>query len=198
MLLEKNNLAHLKVTDIKNYLYCPRLVYFHYNFPVRKKITFKMQYGIDAEKEITKLESKRKLSKYGLTSGKRWFRYNIYSKILGLSGRIDMLLESDGEYYPVDFKCSSGIVYQSYIYQLGGYALLLEDVFQKEVRKGYIYFIQQNKIVDIEISLEIRNHILEYLNIIRSIINSGLMPGFTGSSKKCFDCEYRNYCGDIF
>ncbi len=35
----------LKVSDVKQYLYCPRIVYYTYVAPVPRRITFKMRYG---------------------------------------------------------------------------------------------------------------------------------------------------------
>ena len=74
------------------------------NIPVEKAATFKMEHGKIAEDRIDKLESRRKLKKYGLSEGKREFHMQLYSEHLGLSGKVDLLIKTASAYYPVDFK----------------------------------------------------------------------------------------------
>lgn len=35
----------LRVSDLKQFIYCPRIVYYNYVMPVEKKTTYKMEHG---------------------------------------------------------------------------------------------------------------------------------------------------------
>ena len=59
----------LRVNDIKQYAYCPRVVFYQYCMPVNKKTTWKMEQGKIAETRIDELEKRRKLREYRLAEG---------------------------------------------------------------------------------------------------------------------------------
>jgi len=80
----------IRVNDIKQYAYCPRVVFYQYCMPVEKKATWKMEQGKVAEAEIDKLEKRRKLREYRLADGERRFHVWLTSGRIGLSGKIDL------------------------------------------------------------------------------------------------------------
>ncbi len=63
----------LTVNDIKQYIYCKRIVFFHHVMPVEVKPTFKMELGQINEDELRSLEKRRKLSRYDLENGEKLF-----------------------------------------------------------------------------------------------------------------------------
>ena len=63
----------LKVSDIKQFLYCPRNVYFTYVCPVDKKTTHKMNHGKEEHLELERLEKRRTFRRYRLENGERKF-----------------------------------------------------------------------------------------------------------------------------
>jgi CRISPR-associated exonuclease Cas4 len=139
--------ADLKVSDLKQYYYCPRVVYYQYVMPVDRKTTYKMDKGKEVQDQIEILEARRKLKAYGLQNGKRKFNLWLKSEKHGLSGKIDMLIETDQNLFPVDFKFTRGRPRKNHLYQLGGYALILEDRFRRRVDNGFIYLITQKDAV---------------------------------------------------
>lgn len=80
------------VTDLKQFLYCPRIPYFTYVMPVDRKITFKMKVGQESHLHVSELEERRKLRLYGLEAGERHFRLYLRSERLRLCGILDMLV----------------------------------------------------------------------------------------------------------
>ncbi len=56
----------LRVADVKQYIYCPRVIYFTYVCPVDKKVTRKIQYGHEAHLELDRLEKRRTFKRYNL------------------------------------------------------------------------------------------------------------------------------------
>lgn len=187
----------LTVNDIKQYYYCPRVVYFNHIMPVDKKPTYKMEHGQVMEDEIIRLETRRKFKKYNLDEGERLFCLWMVSEKIGLSGKLDMLIMSSRGYFPVDFKYSTGPPQKNHRYQLGGYALLVEEKFGVEVNQGFVYLIPQKDITVFSLTEELKSDILSTLDEIRTMIKKEQMPQAARLRNKCLDCEFRNYCGDV-
>src|ERR1035437_6055161 len=61
----------LRVNDLKQYAYCPRIVFYQYAMPVQHKATFKMDHGKAIEPRLEQLEQRRTLREYGLAEGMR-------------------------------------------------------------------------------------------------------------------------------
>lgn len=196
--MRSESLIPLRVGDLKQYIYCPRVVYYHYIKPVGKKSTFKMDYGKLEEARIDKLETRRKLIKYGIGEGKRVFHLALNSERLALAGKLDLLIETPEECYPVDFKFTRGRPHKNHIYQLGGYALMVEDVYRKVVGHGFVYLSPSEDAVVFELNDALKNDIINKLSEMREMIRHEEMPVPTDNRGKCVDCEYRNYCRDVF
>lgn len=188
----------LTVNDIKQYYYCKRVVFFNYVMPVDRKSTYKMEHGQLMEEKIIQLENRRKLKKYNLDKGERLYYLRMTSEKIGLSGKLDMLILSSQGYFPVDFKYTNGFPGKNHHYQLGGYALLVEEKFGVNVNHGFIYLIPKNDVTVFSLTEKLKNDILNTLEEIRSMINKEQIPQTTPFRNKCQDCEFKNYCGDVF
>jgi CRISPR-associated exonuclease Cas4 len=165
--------------------------------PVNKKTTWKMEQGKIAEAQIDELEKRRKLREYRLAEGIRRFHVWIESKRLGLSGKLDLLIESPEGLFPVDFKLTTGRPHRNHVMQLCGYARLLEEVYQREITKGFVYLIPQNDAVIFDLTEDRKREVDQLIGDIRRMIEQERMPPPTPVRNRCADCEYRNYCGDI-
>lgn len=188
----------LRVSDLKQYHYCPRVVYYQYVLPVEKKTTYKMEKGKDIQGEIERLEARRKLGRYGLSAGKRQFNCWITSNKWRLSGKLDLLIETESDLYPVDFKFTRGRPFKNHVFQLAGYALLLEDRYAREVNRGFVYLIPQGDAVVFELGQGLKEECGLMLNEIRHMIQEERFPDAPAQRKKCADCEYQNYCRDVW
>lgn len=191
-------MTFLRVNDIKQYFYCPRIVFYQYSMPVEKKSTWKMEQGAIEEEKIDKLEKRRKLGAYRLTEGKRQFHVWLSSERLGLTGKLDLLIDSPEGLFPVDFKFTTGTPSRNHIFQLCGYALLLEDRYKRQVNRGFIYLIPKNDAAVFDLTEELKVETMRVLDEIRAMVEREQMPPPTPMRSRCTDCEYRNFCGDIF
>ncbi|MEW6245308.1 MAG: CRISPR-associated protein Cas4 [Nitrospirota bacterium] len=188
----------LRVNDLKQYDYCPRVVYYQYVMPVERKATFKMEHGKSAEARLDALERRRGVRRYKLPDGQRHFHVWLTSDTLGLSGKLDLLIESSTGWYPVDFKETTGPARSNHLLQLCGYAMLVEEAYQCSVPRGFIYLIPGNRIEPVELTDELRAETLRALDRIQEMILLQRVPEATEVRARCTDCEYRNYCGDVF
>ena len=191
-------MVQLRVNDIKQYAYCPRVVFYDHVMPVDKAATFKMSRGHAAEARIDDLEKRRGLSRYGLDKGERRFHVPVFSERLGLGGKIDMLIETRESAIPVDFKMTQADVQPNHLLQLCGYALILEDMTGKPVPRGFVYRIPAEEAHEVVFNEELRRETQAAIENIRRMIEREEMPPPTESRARCEGCEFRNYCGDVF
>jgi len=187
----------LRVTDIKQYLYCPRIIYYTYCMPVPRALTYKMEEGKSQHVRVMELEERRSLRAYGLETGERVFRVSLSSERLGLCGVLDMVILRPTESIPVEFKHSMGKVGLNLRYQLVAYGLLVEERWGKPVRRGFIYRIPEKRAVEVVIRPNMRRYVVRVLREMRQMVKGEVMPGPTRRRERCVDCEYRRYCKDI-
>lgn len=191
-------LLPLRVNDLKQFQYCPRIVFYNTVMPVERKSTVKMERGKEEEFKLDALEKRRTLARYELGSGDRRFHVWIESSKLGLSGKLDLLIVSPQGYFPVDFKYTRGRPHRNHVFQLAGYAMLVEEEFKTEVEVGFIYLAISQKVIAIRITRELKEKALSVLTEIRNMIQQGILPAPTEVRSRCTECEFRNYCGDVF
>lgn len=165
--------------------------------PVQQKPTWKMEQGKIAEAQIDQLEKRRKLREYRLSEGTRSFHVRLSSARLGLSGKLDMLIDSPEGLFPVDFKMTTGRPHSNHIMQLCAYARLLEDCYGRGVNKGFVYLIPKNDAVVFDLTEDRKRRTEELIAAMRRMIEQEQMPPPTDVRNRCADCEFRNYCGDV-
>lgn len=188
---------NLTVSDVKQFFYCPRVVFYTYCLHVKRPTTYKMKEGNLEHDAIAEREERRSLKAYGLTEGERQFNISLYSKRLALSGKLDMAILTQNEFIPVDFKNTSGSAGLNHKYQLTGYALLLEDLWQKPVRRSFIYLVPQKKAQEVVFTDNMRLFFKQTLAKIREMIEKESLPPAARRKTHCTDCEFLNFCNDI-
>src|SRR5690242_20378981 len=87
-----NDSILIDVTDIKQYVCCPRLVYYHYCLPDVRPLTYSMEVGTQTHQQEEEREVRRSLKTYGLEQGERLFHYPVVSQTLEVKGKIDLVL----------------------------------------------------------------------------------------------------------
>ncbi|MBI2863656.1 MAG: CRISPR-associated protein Cas4 [Chloroflexi bacterium] len=190
----------LTVTDLKQFGYCQRILYFTYCMPVKRPTTYKMEEGKLAHQRVEDLEARRSLKSYRLDEEggprERQFNVRLYSERLGLSGLLDMVITSREEVIPVDFKNSPGLPGLNHKYQLTAYALLVEDKWDKPVRRGFIHAIPTKRSHEITITPSMRGFVRDAMVAIRQMVAAETMPAATRHKGRCVDCEFLRFCND--
>lgn len=193
-----SELPTLLVTDLKQWGYCPRIVYYRCLFGQPGHPTFKMEEGKLAQETLERLELRRSLKRYGFETAKRWFGVWLHDAELGLAGRLDMVLEAPKCAAVVDFKLTGGPPRDNHLLQLGGYALLAERRLGLPVRAGFIYRIPDGAVFAIELDDALRERVCRAMAAIRETVQRQWCPEATSVRQRCVDCEYANYCGDVW
>jgi CRISPR-associated exonuclease Cas4 len=193
----------LEVTDLKQYICCPRIVYYRYCLPRIRPITYTMEEGIRCHEEEETREERRSLRNYGLTSGERIYRLPLQSRKLGLTGRVDLAIATPSREAPgakaivVEYKLSEQKAGSHFMLQLAAYALLIEEAWGLPVDQGFLYSIPLRKAEPVAITQHLRRKVIQTVAQIRQIVESEIMPSPPGSLRRCVTCEFRRFCNDV-
>jgi len=161
-------------------------------------MTYKMNEGLRAQEVIENLEMRRTLREYGMEDAKRQFSVWLSDEGLGLTGKVDLLLRGAGFAAVVDFKLTSGDVGENHRMQLAGYALLVEAVLQLPVELTFLFRIPDNKVFAVPVTVDLRQRVAEAVGAIRLMQRTEELPEATAVRARCRECEYANYCGDVW
>ena len=186
------------VTDLKQWAYCRRIAFYRHVMPGIGKATYKMEEGKRAQEMIESLEVRRSIAKYGLGEAQRRFGVWLSDERSGLSGKIDLLLEAEAEAGVVDFKLTSGDPGENHRLQLAGYAALVHGATGRMVRHGFVCRIPDSRVFEIAIDEAAIERVRRAVAEIRECWDKELLPEPTRVAARCTECEYQNYCGDIW
>lgn len=189
-----------RVTDLKQWVYCHRLLYFLVCLPDVRPRTYLMDAGKEAGEGEEGRELRRSLKSYRLAEGRREFNVAVRSSRWGLRGLVDLVVWVDdpppGEVIPVDFKLSfkSGEHVQM---QLMAYGLLLEELSGRPAPRGYLVEIPLRKAVEVPFTPALRRKVEDALQAMKAMLESEQMPEPTSQRMRCLGCEFRRFCNDV-
>jgi CRISPR-associated exonuclease Cas4 len=197
LLIEPENISDLvTISLLKQYTYCPRVVYYETCTPGIRPRTYKMQAGSDAHERERTRAARRTLIAYQVPEGERRFDVRILSHTLNLSGLIDEVVITPDEAIVVDYKMA-GWIGDNHLMQIGAYAMLAEEAFQLPVHRGFIYLMNVRRFETVPIDERLRNSVMETLQNIQHIRLHEYMPPPVDQPNKCASCEFRRFCNDI-
>jgi len=166
--------------------------------PGAGRSTFKMEEGLRAQALIESLEMRRTLREYGLADAERQFGVWLSDEETGLSGKLDLLLRGERTAAVVDFKLTSGEMGENHRMQLAGYAVLVEKALGLAVPVTFLFRIPDNKVFAMAVTDELRGRVAGGVGAIWGMRESQEMPEATEVRGRCVECEYANYCGDVW
>ena len=197
-------MSRFLVTDLKQFAYCPRIVYYHHCLPQIRPTTYKMQAGIEAHDDETGREIRRSLKPYRIKEGERQFDRYLSSEALGLRGRVDMVIETVDqtkgkvELIPVDYKYSRRLKGGQHVkLQLLAYGLMLAEESEAAVERGFLYFIPLKRAVEVPFTGRLKGEFKRCLAAMHQIADKEMMPPPTPQRGKCVTCEFRRFCNDV-
>jgi CRISPR-associated exonuclease Cas4 len=195
--------ATVSVTDLKQWAYCPRVVWYYYCLPDIRPITTLMEAGIARHREEAGREERRSLRPYGIATGERAFDLPLHSQALGLRGRLDLAIAvpsrsaTGAEAVVVEYKDSEQRAGKHFKLQLTAYALLLEEAWELPVRRGFFYHIPLRRAEAISITPALRQQVRNAVAAMHEAIRGEAMPPPPASRRPCVSCEFRRFCNDV-
>jgi len=141
---------YVSVTDIKHYVYCPRLVYFDRVLHAQPVFGSQQEESQELHEEYVRKELRRKDAVYyspEFFGAEKLLFVQLVSEKLQLQGVVDCIIKTaKGEYIPVEYKnmnSNRGKAYIDHKYQLVAYALLVEENFDATVKRGFVNYIPE-------------------------------------------------------
>ncbi len=118
----------------------------------------------------------------------------LFDPILGLTGKPDYLVERDGQLIPVEVKTgrTPEAPYDSHIYQVAAYCLLVQKTYGKRPAYGLIHDPRRDFAVDF--TLELESALLEQLAEIRRDDVRRDVPRSHEEPMRCRACGFRKVC----
>ncbi|MCF8307890.1 MAG: CRISPR-associated protein Cas4 [Bacteroidales bacterium] len=186
----------LTPSNIIQYLYCPRFVYFEHvlKVPQNEDKSYKVQKGRTIHKYQASVNQNYLRKKIGVT-GKLTEAYLSNELLRGVVDEVLWL--NDGTMAPLDYKYAKykDRVYNTYKTQMFCYAVLIEENYQKPVKNAYlVYTRSQNKLITLEVTKEDKQNVRQSAQNILDIIQSNRFPKATRYKSRCNQCTYANIC----
>ncbi len=185
------------VTDLKQFAYCPRVLFFEKCLPHIRPRTFKMDAGRDEHESEQKRATRRTLSKYEVDGGERSFDVALESQTLHLRAKLDeVVTTTNGDRFPVDYKLAEKVG-ENHKLQLTAYAMMLGEGTNRPVQHGFIYLIPLQRSVEIKIDDLLRQRVSYLLAEMTTMVTEEAMPAPTEVRTRCISCEFRRFCNDV-
>ena len=169
---EPDSITIIRISDVLEYLFCPRFIYYMYCL------------------DIPQHEEKR----FKVIKGEVF----VASKQSHIKGIIDeVLFLEDGTAAPLEYKFAEykDKIFKTYKFQLVLQALLIRENYGIEVNRAYLCFTRSNSLVkEMEITTSDFKKAEKIIEEILDIVQKGLYPKTSRSSRKCVDCCYQNIC----
>ena len=190
--------GYISASDLLEYLFCPRFIYFIYclQIPQHEEKHKKVIKGRELHnlKEKTNREYLRKK----LNVKKKEVSVYLVSEHLKMKGIVDEILYlPKGELAPLDYKYAryKGYLFPTHKYQSCFYGLLIKDIYNANVLRGFICFVRSNNLIkEIQLDKKLYKDVMSICNNIHKIIRDEIFPEATNQRGKCIDCCYRNIC----
>ena len=118
----------------------------------------------------------------------------LFYPALGLTGKPDYLIEKNGQLIPVEVKSgwAPEAPYDSHIFQLASYCLLVEKTHGKRPPYGIIHY--ENRDFAVDYTKELENTLIELLGDIREDDVRGNMSRSHEQAARCKRCGFRDVC----
>ena len=190
----------IPVTWVKQYHFCPRIIYYLGVLGFSERITESMIEGGEFHSsEERKIQRRKTLAGEKREKSKAsWSKLHVVSKRLGLYGTIDEVADVGDGLAVVEnkFMRSPKKPYPGHVYQAVAYAMLAEEALHKPVRRVIVRYLRDGKSFEIPVTEDLRRHVLWTISRIKSVIEGERIPR-EADQKKCVNCGYRKICKGI-
>jgi CRISPR-associated exonuclease Cas4 len=118
----------------------------------------------------------------------------LYDPYLGLTGKPDYLVASGPDLIPVEVKSTRAptIPYDSHIYQLAAYCLLVESHYDKRPPYGILHY--KDRSFAIGYTFELEEMLLEVIESMRAQEGRSAIDRSHTQPARCARCGYRSQC----
>jgi CRISPR-associated exonuclease Cas4 len=192
----------ISVTDVKHYVYCPRIVYFERVLHAKPVFGSQQEEGRERHEEYVRKELRRKDAIYyspDFLGAEKFLFVSLSSSGLGLTGQLDCVIRTaKNEYVPVDYKgmvSNRGKLWMDHKYQLVAYGLLVEENYDTVVKRGFVNYVPERLVLGVEITPAMKAYVRRVVGHIRRIIGEEVLPPIRVGKHKCTGgCGHKTIC----
>jgi len=188
----------ININLVRQYLFCPRIVYFNLFTNIKPVYPKQVSFGVEYHFLQEKLSKNRKFKKLNIQYNEVILDKFFESEKYGIQGKVDIAFISKDEVVPMEFKNILKKPSFSYIMQVVGYGLLLEENYNKDFKRGFVIYGNNLKFYSFFMDDRLKSKFFNIISEIKNIENNGLFPNSSASDNKCLQCEYLNFCDDRF
>jgi CRISPR-associated exonuclease Cas4 len=118
----------------------------------------------------------------------------LFYTALELTGKPDYLIQQNGQIIPVEVKSgrTPNAPYDSHIYQLAAYCLLVEKTYKKRPPYGIIHY--ENRDFAVDYTHELEESLLDLLVDIKRDEHRNDVPRSHEQAARCAKCGFRKVC----
>lgn len=189
----------LTATDLMNYLYDPRIIYFVYVLKIPQATTPKELKGREKYEEFKSKSKRNKIIKELPYLPKIYGAY-LASEKLGFATKLDCIAidKEKSEAYPIQIKYGSRpkVLYRTQKFQIVMEAMLIEERLGYKVSYGFVKFLKSGDFVKVWVTEKLKTELLQIFEEIERIIREEKLPKSTLHKKKRTDSCYKNIFGD--
>lgn len=169
---------------------------------------FKQVFPLIMEESITRAKNIWEFMQLHLVYGKElWEKltpkikseFKISSEKLKLRGIIDQIEVYERGAVPVELKtgqCPKEDVWPNHKIQLGAYALMLEELYNAEIKEGFITYLDAKQRRHVPINPFLKQEIIGLIEKTNTLLKSQEIPEKTGNINKCRSCGIKEQCFD--
>ena len=117
----------------------------------------------------------------------------LYSVRYGLSGRADIVEVCGALYAPVEYKKGKRRKFENDDVQLCAQGLCLEEMFGREVPRGFIYHAASRRRREVAFDAALRAETVETIAAVRAMLGEGRVPA-ARLLPRCDGCSLRGVC----
>jgi len=120
----------------------------------------------------------------------------LFYPAMDLTGKPDYLVEQNGKIIPVEVKSGRApeAPYDSHIYQLAAYCLLVEKTYHTRPPYGIIHY--ENRDFSVDYTRELENALVDLLVEMKRDEHKKNIPRSHEQPARCAKCGYRNVCDE--
>jgi len=185
---------YLRINEIKNYLYCPRIPYYALCMRTDRETSLSHM-GVEHEATAKTRMKRRKYALHTIQRGRRLLDVPVVHHDMRLIGRIDEVVETNSGVYLVDYKDTDRDFGYWHV-QIAAYQQCLESMGYL-VLDSYIYSIPDQRYHTIKPTNRNRVKLAEIVETLQAMIVREVMPPPTPHHQKCQTCQYERFCNDV-
>ena len=121
----------------------------------------------------------------------------VESEELRLKGVIDQVYVYHNEYVPFELKTGRAPqdgVWPSHRIQIAAYSMLLQEKFNKEIKEGFIVYLDSKEKRHIAINPFMKQEVKQIVDEVIALLESKELPDFCNNENKCRKCGLKQIC----